>query len=315
LDLVYSDRLLIIAENPDSSSSMPSMVARFLRLLDVANANTVLEIGTGSGYNAALLCERLGAGGVTSIDVNDVLVEAARPALARLGYAPTLAVADGYNGYSLGAPYDRIIATCSVPRIPSAWIDQLAPDGVLVAPLSNHMLVGLRRRADGSLCGGANSCAFMRLRSPALPVVQESNLADDQGDTKRLGKWFDWYLSNIPASRTAVPNLYACLRTPDLQFSGQAWDESRPALTGRDDGSWARLRRLDDGGYEVTQGGPRRLWDIYEAALDEWMALERPTWTRFGMLITPDRHQLVWLDSPESGHSWELQGAGSTGAS
>jgi hypothetical protein len=94
LNLVYSNRLLVIADDPESlsSSSMPSMMARFLSLLDVQDGNTVLQIGTGSGYNAALLCERLGADRVTSIDVDAGLVEAARVALASCGYAPALGV-------------------------------------------------------------------------------------------------------------------------------------------------------------------------------------------------------------------------------
>jgi protein-L-isoaspartate(D-aspartate) O-methyltransferase len=183
LKLVYSNRLLVIADDQKrlSSSSMPSMMARFLSLLDVHDGNTVLEIGTGSGYNAALLSERLGSDRVTSIDIDADLVEAARAALASCGYAPALAVQDGFYGYPAGAPYNRIVATCSVPRIPSAWIDQLVPDGVIVAPLTNHLLVGLHRRADDSLSGRASGAAFMPLRSPALPDLPELELANHDG--------------------------------------------------------------------------------------------------------------------------------------
>ena len=101
-----------------SSSTLPSLVLTMLEALDVANGDRVLEIGTGSGYNAALLCERLGSEYVTSVDIDLELVELARERLAANGYTPTLAAVDGAEGYPPCAPYDRIIATCSVPAIP-----------------------------------------------------------------------------------------------------------------------------------------------------------------------------------------------------
>jgi protein-L-isoaspartate O-methyltransferase len=90
--LVYSDRVLMVVleEEPKrfSSSSRPSVMARFLRLLDVQDRNTMLEIGTGTGYNAALLCERVGSDHVTTIDIDADLVDRARGALAISGYTP-----------------------------------------------------------------------------------------------------------------------------------------------------------------------------------------------------------------------------------
>ena len=88
-----------------------------LEALEVTDGCRVLEIGTGSGYNAALLCERLGSEHVTSVHIDPDLVALARERLAANGYTPTLA-ADGADGYPRSALYDRIIATCSVPAIP-----------------------------------------------------------------------------------------------------------------------------------------------------------------------------------------------------
>jgi hypothetical protein len=274
-------------------------------MLDVKDENTVLEIGTGSGYNAALLCERLGADRVTSIDLHTGFVEGARAALASSGYAPALAVADGYDGYAARAPYDRVIATCSVPRIPAAWVDQLAPFGVIVAPLTNHLLVGLHGHADGSLSGGGSSAAFMPLRSPRLPLEPDSEVVQQVGDTRPLDEWFQRFLTSFP---TAAPNFFAGLAIPDLRFGGvwAAGPNQEPALAGHADGSWARVRREANSSYLVAQGGPRRLWDLYEAAIQEWSGLGRPVWQRFGMTITPDRRQVIWLDHPDSGHAWEL---------
>jgi protein-L-isoaspartate O-methyltransferase len=127
LELVYSDTTLITAvadyaergvQIPVSSSSKPDLMVRMLEELDVTDGDRVLEIGTGTGYNAALLCHRLGSQNVFSVDVDPALIAAARSRLARLGYHPTLAAADGAAGIAEHAPYDRIIATCSVPVIP-----------------------------------------------------------------------------------------------------------------------------------------------------------------------------------------------------
>ncbi len=101
-----------------SSTSTPGLMTRMLETLDIHEGHKVLEIGTGTGYNAALLAHRLGAEHVFSVDVDRELVDLARDQLARIGYRPTLVAADGASGLSEHAPYDRIIATCSVPAVP-----------------------------------------------------------------------------------------------------------------------------------------------------------------------------------------------------
>ena len=101
-----------------SSSTRPSLMLMMLQLLDVSRGMRVLEIGTGTGYNAALLSERLGSGDVTSIDIDDGLVTQARRRLDVAGYRPTLATCDGQGGFPPGAPYDRILATVAFEDIP-----------------------------------------------------------------------------------------------------------------------------------------------------------------------------------------------------
>src|SRR5690606_15871680 len=109
-----------------SSASMPSLVARMLDRLAVADGHKVLEIGTGTGYNAALLCARLGDKQVTSIEVDPDAAAEAADHLHAAGWHPTLVAGDGAAGHPEAAPYDRIIATCAVDTIPPAWIEQLA---------------------------------------------------------------------------------------------------------------------------------------------------------------------------------------------
>lgn len=110
-----------VVTGPSSSSSAPSLMTRMLEALDIRDGNRVLEIGTGSGYNAALMSHRLGDQNVFSLDVDAELVDSARDRLAALGYQPTLISADGVTGLPQYAPYDRIIATCAVSRVPWSW--------------------------------------------------------------------------------------------------------------------------------------------------------------------------------------------------
>jgi protein-L-isoaspartate(D-aspartate) O-methyltransferase len=141
---------------PTSSSTRPSLMARMLSMLDAAPGHTVLEIGTGTGYNAALLSHRLGSEAVTSIDIDPALIDAARDTLASLGFTPTLVTGDGADGVASRAPFDRIIATCAVPTIPAAWATQLREGGRLVTDIraaTSSALLTARRTSDGDLLG------------------------------------------------------------------------------------------------------------------------------------------------------------------
>ena len=104
--------------------------------LEAQPGERILELGAGTGYNAALLAHLVGEGGhVTTIDVDDDLVEGARAHLAAAGFTNVEAVTrDGAVGYAEGAPYDRIIATVGAHGVPHAWLDQLAPGGRLLVP-------------------------------------------------------------------------------------------------------------------------------------------------------------------------------------
>jgi protein-L-isoaspartate O-methyltransferase len=140
-----------------------------LQALDLADGQQVLEIGTGTGYNATLLCHRLSDANVTSIDIDPALVDQARLRLGELGYAPLLAAGDGVGGLPAGAPYDAILATAAVDHIPSAWIEQLRPGGIIVTDLRGGFsgaMVRLRKIDDDTMEGRCDSCdaAFMPVR-------------------------------------------------------------------------------------------------------------------------------------------------------
>lgn len=119
-----------------SCASQPSVVAAMLDQLDVAPGDRILELGAGTGYNAALLAHLAGEHGhVTTLDVDDDLVEAAREHLAAAGSGNVEALTrDGALGHAPGAPYNRVIATVGAHGVPHAWIQQLAPGGRLLVP-------------------------------------------------------------------------------------------------------------------------------------------------------------------------------------
>lgn len=113
--------------------SQPYTVARQTELLEVTAGDHVLEIGTGSGYQCAVLCA-LGCR-VTSIEIVPVLHQMSSQLLHHLGYAPALLLGDGSKGYAQHGPYKGIIVTAGAPVLPHALLDQLAPSGKLVIPV------------------------------------------------------------------------------------------------------------------------------------------------------------------------------------
>ncbi len=131
LSLAYADQAFPIGCG--QTISQPTTVAVQSQLLRVEPGMKVLEIGTGSGYQTAVLCE-LGAK-VFSIERHKPLFETTKQRLVRLGYKATLMHGDGYKGAPLHGPFDRIIVTCGAPEVPEALLGQLKLGGILVIPV------------------------------------------------------------------------------------------------------------------------------------------------------------------------------------
>jgi len=133
-DVAYGDHALAIAEG--QTISQPYVVARMTELLATRPEHRVLEVGTGSGYQAAVLAELVHE--VVSIERHASLAEAARDRLERLGRANVRVIhADASLGYPREAPYDRIVITAATPGIDPALVRQLTPDGLIVAPIGD----------------------------------------------------------------------------------------------------------------------------------------------------------------------------------
>ncbi len=147
-DLAYDDRPLPIGYG--QTISQPYIVAFMTEKLDPRPTDRVLEIGTGSGYQAAVLAELVAE--VYTIEIVERLAQRARADLQRLGYTNVLVRAgDGYQGWPEAAPFDAIIVTCAPDKVPQPLTEQLKDGGRLIIPLGeiwDQKLVLLRKRGQ-----------------------------------------------------------------------------------------------------------------------------------------------------------------------
>jgi len=148
----YDDRPQPIGHG--QTISQPYIVARMTELLEVKPGMKVLEIGTGSGYQAAVAAEM--GGRITSIEIIEPLAREAAERLRRLGYGGiTTRVGDGYHGWPERGPYDAILVTAAASHVPPPLVQQLKPGGRMVipvgAPFQGQQLLMIEKQADGSL--------------------------------------------------------------------------------------------------------------------------------------------------------------------
>jgi protein-L-isoaspartate(D-aspartate) O-methyltransferase len=175
LDDVYRDRALVTHRSaegvPISSSSQPALMALMLEQLDVRPGMAVLEIGTGTGYNAALLGHLAGPGGrVVTVDLDPEITGPAKRQLAAVGASNVAVVtADGWQ-LDVEGPFDRIVATVGVWDLSPAWVSSLAAGGRLVVPLwlraGQQVSVTFRPAGAGLESVSVEPCGFMRMRGP-----------------------------------------------------------------------------------------------------------------------------------------------------
>ncbi|WP_425583706.1 methyltransferase domain-containing protein [Streptomyces macrosporus] len=278
-----------------SSASMPSMVARMLAALEVDDMEgRVLEIGTGTGWNAALLAHRVGDRRVATVEIDPVLAEQAQDALLAVGRAPLVVCEDGMAGYPQGGPYDRVIATCSVARVPWAWVEQTAPGGRIVVPLHRDVwaggLIALTVGGNGQAAVGRwiGEAWFMPARADRLSPAPVDSATGRSSAT------------GLDPARLVTPGFgaYAYARLPDVTLTHAAeGGGQRVWLTGRDGSAATAAGAPNDREFEVWQYGPDNLWDRAEAAWTEYLSQGCPPLENFGLTVTPDRQQ-VWLRTP-----------------
>jgi protein-L-isoaspartate(D-aspartate) O-methyltransferase len=171
LSTAYADQAIVTHHRdgvPISSASQPAITAKMLEQLDPPAGGSVLEIGAGTGYNAALLSRLVGSSGrVVTVDIDPEVAGQARDHLAEAGIANVEVICgDGAEGWADGAPYDGIIVTAGASDLAPAWADQLGVEGRLVVPLSIRgvqQCVALTLAGDHLRSVAVCGCQFMPL--------------------------------------------------------------------------------------------------------------------------------------------------------
>lgn len=293
---------------PLSSTSTPGLMARMLEMLDIRDGHRVLEIGTGTGYNAALLSHRLGDAYVFSVEIDTELIKLARERMASLDYYPTLEAADGTNGMAKHAPFDRIISTCAVPAVPWTWVEQVTEGGLILVDIKRGIAAGnlILLHRHGQYAEGrfdARWANFMSIRRPEDQPQQRPG-RKRSGVTPRPTTIVDrpweqptwWFLASLTMPRGIIygHTLNACGQPTDMFLEAP-------------DGSWVDIATAagDDGQHLVWEGGNTPLWQMVERAHQLWHAYDQPGWQRLGLTITKTS-QRVWLDDSTDGPSWPL---------
>lgn len=211
---VYSNRALITAVErslPTSSTSQPSLVAHMLELLDARPGSRVLEIGTGTGYNAALLWEMVQPSGcVHTVEVQRDVADRARSYLQEEGYAGVRVVhRDGYAGIPEAAPFDRIVATVGCSDLSPHWIEQLDPAGSMLIPLQHgHLdpLIAVRRDPEAP-------------ESAVGRVVDRSGFMPIRGSMGWVNPWRSFLVGGLSGSPRWTDPLPEELATPSAEVS------------------------------------------------------------------------------------------------
>ncbi|WP_170180780.1 methyltransferase domain-containing protein [Actinomadura pelletieri] len=296
LDLAYADEAIITQlDDGDtdmatgdgqytSSLSAPSTVVSLLELLDLEDGHRVLDVGTGTGWTAALLARIVGPGNVTSVEVNPRIAEQAAANLARAQISPTLTVGDGAKGWAPNAPYDRVHATCAVARVPYAWIEQTRPGGVIVTPYapgfnSAHEL-RLVVLPDGTAVGRFTGYAsYMMMRDHRHPDWKPAALDVRQSTTSIDPRT----LGYAPAGG----DLAMGAALPGVVARGHR-DGDRYTLRLRAPDAWATATyEPGRASYDVQQAGDRALWDDALNAYFAWITNGSPDHTRYTLTVTP----------------------------
>lgn len=315
LELAYRDETWVtqldgvLAENaggtvtggtPTSSSTLPGSVLWMIEQAGIAAGNKVLIVGAGTGYSTAVVSEIAGAANTTAIETDPDAAERARKALTEAGYGTGTAVVtgDGLHGHAEAAPYDIVIAFCSMRHVPYGLLRQVRAGGTLLLTLAGwgfgHGLV--RLTADGE--GGASGrflpgyTSFMMARAHVQP---------SRGPVEILpGEWRS-SLIDPAVLDDWTGRFVAQLAAPSAERLGLGAEQM---LLDVATGSHARTRPDGEGGWTVTQRGPLRLWDAVEKAVGIWQGRGAPHLSAFGVTVTPEG-QRVWLGD-RSGPGWSL---------
>ena len=321
LDIVYSHQSLLTSTGgngvPPSSSSAPTLMARMLEALDLQPGMRVLEIGAGTGYNAAIIATITGAPLIT-IDADVTTTRGAAESIYRLGldHQVTVRHSDGYLGEPSAAPYHRIIVTCGVSGLSPHWFDQLAPDGVILAPLALggvHPIITVTSQ-QGMVSGKAELWAdFMPATGPLRPAELGGHDPADYIPAAQLTR----IRGASPARTTSTyHDLWFFLATRDPRITRAYTDDESVdpakgacALHSLQGTAWVQ----NDGNISaISTTAEPTIADELQHLIDQWNALAQPTLTEFTCTFEQTAASAAPLWAP---HRWAMAPRSTVGGS
>jgi len=322
LRAVYANQPVVTAfdeyNTPTSSSSSPDAMVLMLEASELGPGLRVLEIGTGTGYNAALLAHIVGdPHKIFTVEIDAALAHRAQRILDQVaGEGITVYTGDGLRGYAPGAPYDRMIVTGSYHKVPLDWLDQLQPGGILLMNLRGHLgacvflkivKVGPRRAAHGTFLAGSD---FMELRDAQAPSHRVTDLV-----ARYLGR---------PA---AVQRSFTCaefdpallwdhrlefllqLSFPEMYFTSVEVDPMCPCLIDTASDTMLVFRPgKRQGEWIVEIKGQEQLWERVAQAYRGWVETVGADIDAYCLEIDSSGKQRVMLASNDGGQQciWML---------
>ncbi|TDW18101.1 rRNA adenine N-6-methyltransferase family protein [Kribbella kalugense] len=293
LQTIYSDQALMTQTKPvqgqpdsfvwSSSSSMPSVMADMIEELQISRGMTVLESGTGTGYNAAILCQLLGDAAVTTVEIDPDLLHTALVRLADLGYRPSTSPQP--------RNYDRILSTHAVDNIPVKWTELGKPGAVILTDLRppSNTQIGAWAKLTIDEDGRGATGRLMAPRGYFMSARKVPEFADDGQNLPVLTLEEHQRRAQLVVTRTTDLSpeifndtgfgLYFWRRRPDVW----SWYHAGEISLSTADGTWTQVRNT-----AVSHIGERDLWAEVEDAHREWQASGRPPITEWTIRITPE---------------------------
>ncbi|WP_410539822.1 methyltransferase [Streptomyces sp. KL2] len=320
LDVLYDGRSVLIQHGGEpllgrkrgvrsggaitSMASVTGMTARLLQQLDLRPGQRVLDIGTGAGVTAAVACLLCGDTGVVTLDRDAHLTAAARARLADLGHRPVAVTGDGEAGWPGRAPYDRILVSFAVPRVPGAWLEQLAPGGVALATVGTSSpswpgLATVTRTPGGRTEAELRAVEFGHraghgLERVLLDAGLRARIAAGDGRTA---------YSRLAPPPDAARGMWLALDHlhPGLvrDFGAEHLGIGAPAC-----GSWVRVRPDGGGVWAVTSSGPRDIWEEVQGVAARWRAAGQPA--AYRLEFGPGGEQWASAGRGRGTLSWQL---------
>jgi protein-L-isoaspartate(D-aspartate) O-methyltransferase len=276
-----------------SMSTVMGLTASLLEELDLRPGQRVLDVGTGAGMTAAVACQVCGDRGVTTLDRDRHLTDAAAVRLADLGFRPGVVCGSGDEGCPSRAPFDRIFVSYAVERVPEALVDHLAPGGRLLAHVTSASpswpgLAVVERTADGRIAAELRAVEFAHRAGHSMERIWLSKEFRQRIVTEP-GAWTQRSMLAPPADTDRGLWLAA-----DHLLGGglvRDFDAEHLVIGAPGCGSWVRVEPVGHRRWNITTQGPRDIWKELQDLAARWRTAGSPS--RYRLHFEPDGGQRV----------------------